>query len=157
MERCIGYTKTNKKCRNKLIKPVYNFFCCENHLPYNLDFFEDGCMLCMEKDLKREEIKILRCNHAIHIKCFEEWKKHSTYDEDICVLCRQEVIKKIKAKTDEERGYKLNEKKVKVPFEHESYNYVAEYISDMANQYVLNMNKNTGELKFFEKEEEIKL
>lgn len=152
MERCIGITKTKKRCRMKLIKSVYNYFCCENHLPYNTDFFEDGCMLCMEKDINKEDIKILKCNHVIHAPCFEEWKKHSTYTEDICILCRQAVIQQIKGKSDEERGYKINQKKVKILVNYESYNYVGEYIEDICDKYVLNMNKNKGELMFLGEE-----
>ncbi len=145
MNRCIGYTKTNKKCRNILIEAKYQFFCCNEHLPFNIDILEDGCFLCMEKDIKKSELKMLKCKHLIHIPCYEEWKKHSTYSEDICIICRRELIEK---KNLEDRGYIINSKKVKIPTDNKDYNYVYNYIDEKGVEYENNNQLNMGKIIF---------
>ncbi len=157
MNRCIGYTKTNKKCRNLLKNAKYKHFCCNDHLPYNIDILEDGCFLCMENNLKREDLKMLRCKHLIHKPCYEEWKKHSTYDEDICIICRQEVVKKNNNNNGEEKGYIINSKKVKILTNKEDYNFVFQFIDDKYNEYLKNEKLNKGNLEFIEKNEEFKI
>ncbi len=153
MNRCIGYTKTKKKCRNILKNAKYNYFCCEEHLPFNIDILEDGCFLCMETNLKKEELKMLKCNHLIHLSCYEEWKKHSTYDEDICIICRRELKKKIEAKSDEDRGYFINQKKVKINLNKEDYNFISDYINEKYILYAPNTKLNNGKLEFLKKDE----
>jgi hypothetical protein len=148
MNRCIGYTKTNKKCRNILKNAKYNYFCCEEHLPYNIDILEDGCFLCMETNLKKEDLKMLKCKHLVHNSCFEEWKKHSTYDEDICIICRRELILKNEKKSDEERGYIINSKKVKINLNNKDYNYVHDYIEEKFILFEKNSKLNQGKLEF---------
>lgn len=153
MNRCIGYTKTNKKCRNLLKNPKYIHFCCDDHLPYNLDILQEGCLLCMETDIKREELKMLKCKHLVHISCFEEWKKHSTYDEDICIICRRELIVKKDKELEKEKGYFLSAKKVKIPLEKGESDYVYQYIDEKGLIYNKNSNLNIGILNFLEKKE----
>ena len=85
MNRCISYTKNKKKCRAKTDK----FFCCASHEPLNSDLLVDGCFICMENIDKSSDILFLRCRHVFHKKCFFEWSSsYSTYEEFVCLLCR---------------------------------------------------------------------
>ncbi len=153
MNRCIGYTKTNKKCRNILKNAKYNYFCCEEHLPYNIDILEDGCFLCMETNLKKEDLKMLKCKHLVHNSCFEEWKNHSTYDEDICIICRRELVNKNTKKSNEERGYIITPKKVKIKINNESHNFVENFIDEKYILYLKNVKLNEGKLDFLKNNE----
>ena len=96
MNRCIGYTKTEKKCRAPVSETRENkYFCCKNHEPFNMDFFKDGCFICSDTEIDKKELKLLKCGHIMHQPCFEEWlKDHSTYDGRICLVCRYEIDKR---------------------------------------------------------------
>jgi len=88
--RCIAITKNNKKCRAKINKD--SFFCCPSHEPYNIDLFEKGCFMCMEKIEKSSEIIYFECKHLFHKPCYLEWLTYSTYEKPICLICRNDVI-----------------------------------------------------------------
>ena len=90
--RCIAYTKNNKKCRCKI--PNNQFFCCEDHYPFNKELFSEGCFMCNEKIKHADELYYFHCKHAFHKECYDEWSKFSNYQENICMLCRNEVLKK---------------------------------------------------------------
>ncbi len=89
--RCIGLTKTNKKCR-AIIKNN-EIFCCKEHYPFNTDLIEDFCFICQEKVEKSNDILFLKCRHAFHKPCFIEWLQYSTYENPICLFCRSVVFK----------------------------------------------------------------
>lgn len=89
MNRCISITKNNKRCRAK----TNNLFCCKSHEPFNKDIIEDGCFLCIEKIEKSNELLFFHCKHAFHKKCYIEWLNYSTYDEQICIICRRNIKK----------------------------------------------------------------
>ena len=91
-KRCIAINKNNKKCRSKTNNN--SFFCCKSHEPINKELLEDGCFLCMEKIEKSNDIIYFNCKHIIHKTCYNEWLKYSTYDENICLLCRNIVFEK---------------------------------------------------------------
>ncbi len=91
MSRCIAINKNNNICRAKLTDG--NLFCCKNHYPINSDIVEDGCFMCTEKIEKISDIMYLKCRHAFHKSCYEEWLKFSTYQNPICLICRSEVLK----------------------------------------------------------------
>jgi hypothetical protein len=107
---CLGYTKTHKKCR---LRVDNNQYCCEEHQPVNYDdFVNHGCCICYEKDIPREDIKILKCGHMFHKTCYEEWlAQYSRYDNKICMICRYEYGYKQKKKL---RNYLLNKKGTKL-------------------------------------------
>jgi hypothetical protein len=112
MNRCIGYTKTGKKCRAPL-KGDRKYFCCESHKPYNKEIVEEeGCCICSENDFKKGELRMYRCGHAVHKECYQEWLKFSTYKEPVCMVCREPIEKKLEKKINEE--YDINEKGVKI-------------------------------------------
>jgi hypothetical protein len=85
--RCVAFNINNKKCRAKLTEN--KLFCCKNHEPINNEIIE-SCFLCMDKIEKTKDILFLRCKHAFHKPCYEEWMKYSTYDNPICIICRNE-------------------------------------------------------------------
>ena len=90
----MGYNKYKKICRAKTNNSSY--FCCKEHQALNMDLIEDGCFMCCEKIESRSELLLFHCNHLLHKKCYEEWLKYSTYDEKICILCRQEISRENK-------------------------------------------------------------
>lgn len=96
MKRCIGYQKNNKKCRNRVHGD--ELFCCDSHKPYNYEFIEDGCYICMEKIIDIKDMYLFKCRHIFHRDCYEDWLKVSTYNEPICMICKQSIIKKIEKK-----------------------------------------------------------
>ena len=89
MNRCISITKNNTRCRAKTKNN--KLFCCDDHLPINKEIIEDGCFMCMEKIEKSNELLFFKCKHAFHKSCYLEWLKFSTYDNPICVICRNNV------------------------------------------------------------------
>ena len=89
---CIAYTNKNKKCRCKI--PSNQLFCSEEHYPINKELVNEGCFMCCEKINSTKELYYFRCKHAFHKECYDEWSKVSTYNENICMLCRGEVLKK---------------------------------------------------------------
>ena len=94
MNRCSAINKNNKKCR-AIIKDK-KLFCCESHEPINKEII-NGCFLCMEKIENANEIFFFKCKHAFHKPCYKEWLSFSTYEEPICIICRNVVFnKKIK-------------------------------------------------------------
>jgi len=50
--------------------------------------------MCGEKIKHSKELYYFRCKHSFHKECYDEWSKFSTYIENICMLCRGEVLKK---------------------------------------------------------------
>ena len=47
----------------------------------------------MEKIEKANEILFLKCGHAFHKPCYLEWLKFSTYENPICIICRNNAFK----------------------------------------------------------------
>ena len=92
MNRCVSITKNNTQCRAKLNGNY--LFCCTDHEPINKDFVDKGCFMCMEKVTKTNEVLFFKCKHAFHKECYFEWLKYSTYDEPICLICRNISLKK---------------------------------------------------------------
>ena len=89
MSRCIAINKNNNICRTKL--KDNQLFCCSSHYPYNRDIVEIGCFICTEKIDKQSDLMYLKCKHAFHKPCYEEWLKFSTYDTPICLICRNNI------------------------------------------------------------------
>jgi hypothetical protein len=54
--------------------------------------------MCCDKIIKSNDIIYFKCNHAFHKECYAEWLKYSTYDSNICVICRNEFPPKIPIK-----------------------------------------------------------
>lgn len=110
MQRCIGLTSKNKRCRRKIFEPN-KFFCCKEHEPKN-NINNEVCFLCSDK-INMKEVKILKCGHAFHKPCLMEWY-NSCLAEDPnyvmeCLICRKEVLKNnnnlIKNKVNNERNF----------------------------------------------------
>jgi len=89
MNRCPAFNKNNKKCRS--LTKNNNLFCCKDHEPINNNIINDGCFICMDKIVNSNDIIYFKCKHAFHKGCYIEWLKFSTYDEPICILCRNNV------------------------------------------------------------------
>lgn len=89
VNRCHGYTCTNKKCRAKT--KDNELFCCKSHEPINNDIIEK-CFMCMDKINDTNEIIYFPCKHAFHKPCYEDWLNFSTYENNICIICRNEVF-----------------------------------------------------------------
>jgi hypothetical protein len=92
MNRCIGFTKNNHKCR--AIINDGSFFCCESHQPLNKEVLKNGCFICMEEIKDKNEILYFKCKHIIHKPCYLEWLEFSTYENPICTICRSDTFKK---------------------------------------------------------------
>ena len=93
MNRCIFVNNKNKQCRAKLKNKL--FFCCSSHKPLNEEFIIEGCFICMEKVEENRDILFLKCKHVFHKSCFNEWSTcFSTYEEHICLICRDPFLKK---------------------------------------------------------------
>ena len=114
INRCLGYTKSNKKCRAKINKDA--FFCCSSHEPYNIDVFEKGCFMCMEKIYcNSNDIIFFKCKHVIHRKCYDEWITFSKKNESpICIICRKEVYSTKDKKDDNNNNNNIIKNKKKV-------------------------------------------
>jgi hypothetical protein len=98
MNRCIGINKKGKKCRYKIKEPE-KYFCCDEHKPINKEILENGCFMCCDK-VKLDELWILKCNHAFHYDCLNNWflelaKKNEALE---CPLCRKEFIQNMAKK-----------------------------------------------------------
>jgi hypothetical protein len=87
--RCVAFNINNRRCRAKLDEN--KLFCCKNHEPINNEIIEN-CFLCMDKIEKTKDILFFKCKHAFHKPCYEEWLKFSTYENPICIICRNENI-----------------------------------------------------------------
>ncbi len=112
MNRCIGITKTGKKCRAPVKEErECKYYCCKAHEPFNMDFFEMGCFICGESEFKKgSDLVHLKCGHVLHKPCYTEWFiEHSTYDSKVCMICRNEVHKKIE---EEMKDFVKNKKGV---------------------------------------------
>lgn len=101
MSRCIGINKYGKKCRRKLksespCELPNEYFCCNQHKPLNIDILTDDCIMCSEK-FNMVDLKILKCNHAFHTQCLQEWfiKSKETNHIFECPICLKEYCKKI--------------------------------------------------------------
>ena len=89
MSRCQAYNKNDNKCRAPLKNNT--LFCCPAHEPINKEIIE-SCFLCMEKIEGGNEIIYFRCKHAFHKPCYKEWLLESTYENPICLICRNVVL-----------------------------------------------------------------
>lgn len=103
VDRCVGYTKSGKKCRTRLRKNQY-LFCCEDHKPYNKEILVDGCFCCTDKIINHKDAILFKCKHLVHKSCYLDWAKgeSNTYENPICIICRKSVFnenhkKKIKS------------------------------------------------------------
>ena len=47
--------------------------------------YHDECAICFE-EIGSDKIYKLNCNHHFHLKCWEQWDKHSAYSN--CPMCR---------------------------------------------------------------------
>lgn len=92
-KRCIAINKNNKKCRAKTNNN--SFFCCSSHEPINKELLEEECFLCTEKVLIPDDIIYFKCKHIFHKSCYNEWLRFSTYEERICLICRNIVFNNI--------------------------------------------------------------
>lgn len=104
-DRCISYNKKKKRCRTRLGKNQ-KYFCCDKHKPPNYDMIKESCYIC-SKELKIEDMIILKCNHIHHLSCLDEW--YQTTDERDgkslkCPLCRQ-VIYIIQEKQESQQKF----------------------------------------------------
>ena len=108
MNRCIAYNKNNNKCRAKIKNN--NLVCCDAHLPINKEIITEGCFICFEKIINTNDLVYLRCRHAFHKDCYNEWLHYSTYDTAVCILCLNEVFT---LKNNEKNEEKKNEKIMK--------------------------------------------
>ena len=126
MSRCISITKTGKKCRAPIQEGCNSkYFCCKSHEPFNMDFIEMGCFICSERDLKPNEIVFLKCKHVLHKSCYMEWfMDHSTYQDKVCMICRNEVYKK----REDMKEYTINSKGVKKNVKMGNYRNILESI-----------------------------
>jgi len=102
IQRCIAYNKYGKLCRAKIKNN--ELFCCSAHNPINKEIMNE-CFMCTEKINSAKELIYLKCKHAFHKDCYIEWLNFSTYDDPICMICRNELIIK-------EKPIKLNRTKV---------------------------------------------
>ena len=133
MSRCIGITKTGKKCRAPIQEGRDNkYFCCKSHEPFNMDFLEMGCFVCSEREFKSNEIVYLKCKHVLHKSCYTEWfMDHSTFKEKVCMICREEVYKK---REEVEKEYMKSTKGVKKKMKMESYRSILDKIYETKNE-----------------------
>ena len=90
MNRCLGITKTNNRCRAKI--KDNKLFCCKNHESINKELIDGCCFMCMEKVEKTNDIIFFKCKHAFHRECYFELIKYSNYDSSICMICRNPVL-----------------------------------------------------------------
>jgi len=89
MNRCIGYNKYNKRCRTRIEST--RFFCCESHEPINKEILSEPCIMCSQ-NVTPDEITILKCNHAFHKKCLNEFFSYTQTESCLlCPMCRHEI------------------------------------------------------------------
>lgn len=69
-----GYIFYEKDCQ----------FYCRRHLPIK-DALTTSCPICFENFGYKQYHIVLKCNHAFHKKCFDEWLSHGG---DTCPICR---------------------------------------------------------------------
>ena len=86
-KRCLGYTKTGKKCRSRIKEKYF----CECHKPYNYTGKQECCICCENiKDFK--DLILFKCNHIFHKPCYYKWL-HLSCNKPICPLCRKPTNK----------------------------------------------------------------
>jgi hypothetical protein len=117
--RCIGYNLKNDnkvKCRSKINITnekeklnIKNYFCCEKHIPKNLDDVIECCDMCCEEVNKIEEIIILKCNHAYHKICYYKWLNKNRLN--LCPVCMFSYKKHTKKSFKKKFINKNNKKK----------------------------------------------
>ena len=117
MPRCIGRTKTNKRCRRKIHKKN-EYYCCEKHKPINKDVITTECFMCSEI-VNPKKLWLLECGHAFHRECLKEWMNHLLNNEDTefnndddynkCLICSKKIL------------VNIEKKKQKIPFEKKIY------------------------------------
>jgi hypothetical protein len=93
IKRCIAYNNKNRRCRAKIRNN--EMFCCDTHKPLNMELI-DGCFICYEKIENVYDLYYFKCKHILHKSCYNEWVNHqdNTYEKSICMICRNEVLKK---------------------------------------------------------------
>ena len=96
MNRCIAFTKNKKKCRGKC--PPGEFFCSESHRPLNYNTITECCPLCVDTIETPKELYYFHCKHVVHKKCYNNWMPYSTYENPVCIFCRQNVFEHLKKK-----------------------------------------------------------
>lgn len=89
-KRCLGINQHGKRCRAP-IRREGEYFCCKGHEPFNVEFIQEGCFLCSEKDINEKEMKVFRCGHIVHMPCYRDWLQFSTYERDVCIICRENI------------------------------------------------------------------
>ena len=111
MNRCIAFNKNDKRCRAKCGNKL---FCCDEHEPINKDLLTKGCFVCSEKIILTNELIYFRCKHCFHKSCFTDFLKYSTYNNPICLICRNEVFKKeIKEKKNKNKNSEKDYSEIK--------------------------------------------
>ena len=99
MNRCMGFTKNNKRCRAKINiqdgqdgQYEKKYFCCESHEQINKDIIGNQCFMCMDIISDIKQFVIFRCKHMFHKECYYEWSKFSGESENICMICRTPIL-----------------------------------------------------------------
>eukprot|EP01084_Bolivina_argentea_P071236 129541_1 len=61
-------------------------------ISYKQNMIEDidstQCIICLDDYTENDKIRILKCNHAFHKHCSDEW----LYQNDKCPLCNQNIV-----------------------------------------------------------------
>ena len=47
----------------------------KDYIVVDKEFENNECIICLEKMIKGDHIKILKCGHIYHEKCINEWYK----------------------------------------------------------------------------------
>ena len=55
----------------------------QDYIVVNKEFENNECIICLEKMIKGERVKILECGHVYHYNCINEWFKRKRE----CPLC----------------------------------------------------------------------
>lgn len=142
MSRCPAFTKNGKKCRSKRLL-INNLFCCTDHIPLNKEIIENGCFMCMEIIKAPKDLIYFKCKHTFHKECYIEWLQYSTYEEPICMICRNVVFKK-SIKIDKKYNIKELETEniEKLTEINEILSYNSNYYINTLNNNILNINNN---------------
>jgi hypothetical protein len=130
MSRCPAFTKNGKKCRSKTLS-INNLFCCKDHIPFNKEIIENGCFMCMDIIKDAKDLIYFKCKHAFHRECYTEWLKYSTYEEPICIICRNIIFKSI-----DQNIYTKNNIKNLQPENKEKLMKISEILSDKISYYL---------------------
>jgi hypothetical protein len=98
----------------------------------------------MEKIENPNDILFFKCKHAFHKPCYIDWLKYSTYTEEICMICRNNIhreknikIECIKKKIDNSQLLNINNIiSIKNNDDHDSFS-TSFYKEDL---YIINNN-----------------